>query len=170
VKASGPPGWTGGVLAGPAPSATINSPGAYRAGSTGSDFKDAPPDGTSGHPSDQLVRNIRVGLHRAGHLRQDGQLFPQPPSDFVVLVIAPTQGHSLVARYRDPKRLRAAIPHSDRLAVLPQGRFVGELGYSDLINRFRRQSRWFTRAERRIAGDLADYLEFKLTSPNRPNP
>src|SRR3954465_5898130 len=36
-------------------------------------------DGTSGFPSDQLIRNVRVGLHQTGYVRQDGQLFDQPP-------------------------------------------------------------------------------------------
>ena len=60
-------------------------------------------DGTSGFPSDQLIRNIRVGLHQAGYFRQDAQLFVQPPRDFIVLVVAPTKGHPLVARYRDAR-------------------------------------------------------------------
>jgi len=121
-------------------------------------------DGGSGFPSDQLVRNIRVGLHQAGYFRRDPQLFAQPPRDFIVLVVAPGKGHSLVARYRDEDRLRAAIPHADRLVGLPRGPFVGELDYADIIELLGRQTRWFHRAERRIATDLGDYLEFKLSS------
>ncbi len=120
-------------------------------------------DGGSGFPSDQLIRNIRVGLHRAGYIRQDGQLFDQPPRDLIVLVVAPTKGHPLVARYRDPRRLRAAIPHADRLIGLPRGPFVGELAYADIVDVLERQSRWLNRAERTVATDLSDYLRFKLS-------
>jgi hypothetical protein len=121
-------------------------------------------DGTSGYPSDQLVRNIRVGLHRSGWFRPDDQLFRQPPRDLVVLVLAPTKGHTLVGRYRDPGGLLAAIPHADRLIGLPPPPFVGEFGYADIIDLLRRRYRWFSRAERRVAEDLVDYLEFKLTA------
>jgi hypothetical protein len=127
-------------------------------------------DGASGFPSDQLIRNIRVGLHQSGYLRQDGQLFAQPPRDFIVLVVAPTKGHPLVQRYRDHDRLRAAIPHADQLIGLPKGPFIGELCYADIIALLQRQARWFNRAERLIASDLTDYLEHKLTvSPARPS-
>lgn len=128
-------------------------------------------DGSSGYPSDQLVRNIRVGLHRAGWFQAGKQLFAQPPRDLVVLVLAPMKGHPLVERYRDPELLRAAIPHFDRLIGLPRPPFLGELDYSDIINLLRRQSRWFTRAERRVIDDLTTYLEYKLTSfPARSSP
>ena len=126
-------------------------------------------DGRSGFPSDQLIRNIRVGLHQAGYLHRDGQLFDQPARDLVVLLVAPAKGHPLVGRYRDPVELRRAIPHADRLVGLPQGPFVGELAYADIIALLQRESRWFGRAERRIAGDLIDYLGFKL-SPGAVRP
>ena len=126
-------------------------------------------DGESGYPSDQLIRNIRVGLNQAGYFRQDGQLFAQPPRDFIVLVVAPTKGHTLVGRYRDEERLRAAIPHADQLVGLPRGPFVGELAYADIIDLLRRQSRWFNRTERNVATDLSDYLQFKL-SPRSDRP
>ena len=129
-------------------------------------------DGSSGFPSDQLIRNIRVGLHQAGYFRQDPQLFIQPARDFIVLVVAPTKGHPLVARYRDDDRLCSAIPHADQLIGLPRGPFVGELDYLDIIDMLERQTRWFNRAKRRIATDLGDYLGFKLSSrtvrPDRP--
>lgn len=120
-------------------------------------------DGESGYPSDQLIRNIRVGLHRCGYFRSPARLFSQPPRDLIVLVLAPTNGHPLVGRYRDHRRLRAAIPHSDRLAGLPRWPFVGELGYGDIIETLRRQSRWLNRAERRVVGGLSEYLEYKLS-------
>ncbi len=121
-------------------------------------------DGRSGYPSDQLVRNIRVGLHRAGWFQAGDRLFSQPPRDLVVLVLAPTKGHPLVERYRDPERLRAAIPHSDRLTGLPRGPFVGELSYGDIARVLRHQSRWMANAERRVIQDLTNYLEYKLAT------
>lgn len=120
-------------------------------------------DGRSGYPSDQLARNIRVGLHRAGWFQPDCELFVMPPRDLVILVLAPVKGHPLVERYRDPESLRTAIPHSDRLAGLPRCPFVGELGYGDIIGMLRQQSRWFTRSERRVAEHLSEYLELKLS-------
>jgi hypothetical protein len=121
-------------------------------------------DSSSGFPSDQLIRNIRVGLHHAGYFRSDDQLFVQQPRDLVVLVLAPIKGHPLVQQYRDPLKLRAAIPHSDRLIYLPRSPFVGELCYGDIINLLGRQSRWLNRAERQVAQDLSGYLDFKRST------
>ena len=124
-------------------------------------------DGQSGYPSDQLIRNIRVGLLQAGYFDQGEQLFDQPPRDFVVLVLAPTKGHPLVERYRDRQNLRAAIPHADRLIGLPRGPFVGQIDYEDIQSILSHQSRWMTAPERRVVADLTEYLEFKRS--NLPN-
>ncbi len=121
-------------------------------------------DGQSGYPSDQLIRNIRVGLLQSGYFDQGEELFDQPPRDLVVLVLAPFKGHSLVERYRDPGRLRAAIPHSDRLTGLPRGPFVGELDYCDIIRLLECRARWLTLTERKVAEDVAGYLDFKLST------
>ena len=43
-------------------------------------------NGQFGYPSDQLIRNIRVGLLQAGYFDRGEQLFDQPARDFVVLV------------------------------------------------------------------------------------
>lgn len=126
-------------------------------------------DGSSGYPSDQLIRNIRVGLHHAGYLRTENQLFDQRPRDFIVLVLAPTKGHPLVERYRDPQQLRASIPHFDRLRSLPRSPFVGELSYGDITEVLDGHSRLMTSFERRVVSDLNAYLEFKSTSlPSKP--
>jgi hypothetical protein len=128
-------------------------------------------DGSSGFPSDQLIRNIRVGLHHAGYLQTEKQLFNQHPRDLVVLVLASTRGHALVERYRDPRRLQAAIPHFDRLIGLPRNPFVGELAYLDITTLLRKQSRFLTVSERRVVDDLTTYLEFKQTTlPSRSKP
>ncbi len=126
-------------------------------------------DGSSGYPSDQLIRNIRVGLHHAGYLRTENQLFDQKPRDLVVLVLAPTKGHPLVERYRDPQRLQAAIPHADKLRSLPRSPFVGELCYGDIIEVLGGNLRFMSLKERRVVDDLTTYLEFKLTTlPSKP--
>lgn len=121
-------------------------------------------DGKSGFPSDQLIRNIRVGLDRCGYFQSGNVLFPQPPRDLVVLVVAPTKSHPLVASYRDADQLQKAMPHSDRLIGYPRSPFIGELSYSDIVNLLRLRFRWFSRTEKSIAEDLATYLQFKLSS------
>jgi hypothetical protein len=127
-------------------------------------------DGSSGYPSDQLIRNIRVGLHHSGFFSKNDSLFDQPPRDFVVLVLSPTKGHPLVDRYRDSDQVLAAIPHSDRLIGLPRGPFVGQLDYNDIITILTHQSKWMTVAERRVVQDLTSYLDFKRANvPTRLN-
>lgn len=124
-------------------------------------------DGRSGYPSDQLIRNIRVGLLQAGYFDRGEELFDQPPRDFVVLVLAPFNGQPLVERYRDVQNLRKSIPHSDRLIGLPQDPFVGEIDYNDIQSILTNQARWMTAPERRVVADLTEYLEFKRS--NLPN-
>ena len=120
-------------------------------------------NGRNGYPSDQLIRNARVGLWNCGWY-DDKRLFDVPTRDFVLVLCSPVKGHRLVERYRDPERLRRAIPHSDRLRGLPEFPFIGELSYSDIMQMLRRQRRWFTRPERTIAETLDDYLAFKVSS------
>jgi hypothetical protein len=118
-------------------------------------------DGSHGFPSDQLVRNARVGLLEAGYFGDHG-LFPAVPRDFALVLLSPFGGHPLLARYRDPHRLREAIPHGDRLLGLPRSPFVGELSYGELLRVLGCQRRWWTRPERVLADAFAAYLEFKL--------
>ena len=117
-------------------------------------------DGNHGYPTDQLIRNIRVGLQTCDYFR-DNALFETNPRDFVVLLLTPIKGHPLVQRYRDESRLRASIPHSDRLIGLPRKPFIGEIDYADIIEIFKHQSRFLTRAERIAAESLTIYLQFK---------
>lgn len=124
-------------------------------------------DGQTGFPSDQLIRNIRVGLLQSGYFDRGKELFPRPARDFVVLVLSPNRGHPLVDRYRDRQRLLAAIPHSDRLTGLPRGPFVGQLDYRDIVSTLTSQSKWMTAPERRVVAALEEYLEFKRS--NLPN-
>jgi len=126
-------------------------------------------DGQKGFPSNQLIRNARVGLLECGWFQAD-RLFQVAPRDFVLILLAPIRGHPLVQRYRDSKRLKAAIPHSERLPELPRLPFIGELGFSDIVQILQRQKRWFGRAERRVVEDICDYLAFKRSTTPRTTP
>jgi len=76
-------------------------------------------NGQHGYPSDQLIRNIRVGLLGCGWFQRHG-LFEVPPRDFVQIVVSPQAGNRLVKQYRDPARLATAIPHSNQLKGFPE--------------------------------------------------
>lgn len=123
-------------------------------------------NGRHGYPSDQLIRNIRVGLLECGWF-QRGRMVQVPPRDFAVIVLGPTKGHPLVETYRNSEKLRTAIPHDDKLIGLPRLPFVGEAAYRDVADVLREQERWVTRCERVLTDDLINYLGFKLS--HRPN-
>lgn len=126
-------------------------------------------DDDLGFPSDQLVRNIRVGLLACGYLDGGGSLFDGLRRDFVQVLLQPRDGHPLVERYRDAGRLVASIPHSDRLVGLPRPPFVGHLSYSDVVGVLADNVRFMNRAERQVAEDLSAYLDFKRALlPSRP--
>ena len=131
----------------------------------GSDLsmKTAGHNGQYGFPPDQLIRNARVGLVECGWFGGD-QLFEMPPRDFVLIFCSPASGHPLVRKYRNPDKLRAAIPHSDRLIGLPPSPFVGELSYDDIVGLLHRQREQFTRPERQLLDSFVDYLRFKLAT------
>jgi len=122
--------------------------------------------GVHGVASDQLIRNARVGLYACGYFNRD-RLFDVGPRDFVLLLLGPTKGHRLVDRYRCAEQFRAAIPHGDRLTRLPEPPFIGALGYGDVTGILRKQGRYFTRAERIVAEQLTDYLDYKLSRAHR---
>lgn len=123
-------------------------------------------DGSHGYASDQLVRNIRVGLHECGYYRSNA-LFESHPRNFAVILLAPETGQPLVRRYRNIDRLKAAIPHSDRI-TWPHAPFVGEIGYRDIRNILLARRRFMTRPERQVVDALVEYLAFKhQTRPNR---
>lgn len=117
-------------------------------------------DGTSGYPSDQLIRNIRVGLWECGWFRR-GTLFRASPRDFVVVLLSPEVAHPLVAKYRDAATVTTSIPHAEQLTGLPQRPFVGEIGYDAIVRLLIEQRRHVTRPERVLIDDLACYLQFK---------
>ncbi len=122
--------------------------------------KTAGDSGDHGYPSDQLIRNARVGLLETGWFQQE-RLFEVKPRDFVLILVGPDKGNRLVKRYRDDKKLLKAIPHSNLLPELPRTPFIGELTFVDIITVLSKQRRWFTRPERRVIDDLTNYLEFK---------
>ena len=73
-----------------------------------------------------------------------------------------TDGNPLVREYRQPERLRAAIPQGDRLSNLPPGPFIGELSYNGIIEMLKDQRKWMTKVERSLVDDLTEYLRFKV--------
>jgi hypothetical protein len=116
--------------------------------------------GSGKFPGDQLIRNIRVGLHHCGYFHTS-RLFESAPRDLVVIVLGPSPDHRLVHRYRSEKALRKAIPKSHLLTGLPGEPFVGQIGYGQIREVFRGRSRFLTRAERVAVDSLEEYLAYK---------
>jgi hypothetical protein len=123
-------------------------------------------DGSHGYPSDQLIRNVRVGLYECG-LYKLPRLFESPTRELVVIVLAPERGQPLVREYRDPERLKTAIPQSHRI-IWPRFPFVGEIGYGDIRKILLTRRRFTSRTEGQVIDALLEYLQFKHQSrPNR---
>lgn len=123
-------------------------------------------DGSFGFPSDQLIRNIRVGLHECGYYR-DNTLFESTPRNLAVILLAPEIGNPLVKRYRNIEALKAAIPNSEMI-TWPLVPFVGEIGYTDIRRILLARRQFTTRAERSAIDALLEYLTYKhRTRPNR---
>ena len=116
--------------------------------------------GQKKYPGDQLIRNIRVGLHHCGYFVEKG-LFETVPRDFVAILLAPRTENQLVRRYRREDKLRRAIPRSERLAGLPRGPFVGEIGYGRIREVLQRRSYFLTRAEKETLNILDQYIGLK---------
>ena len=123
--------------------------------------KTAGDNGSHGFPSDQLIRNARVGLYECGYLSPGRTLFNLPTRDFVLLLLSPQTDHPLVKRYRKSDQLRAAIPHSNLLKKLPGDPFIGELSFGQLRRVLGRQRRWLNPTERTLVDRLVEYLELK---------
>jgi hypothetical protein len=81
-------------------------------------FWTASSNGQNRYPTDQLIRNARVGLQACGYYK-DKDFFMIGPRDFVLILLNPTKGHSLDQHFRNPERLRESIPHNDRLVDIP---------------------------------------------------
>lgn len=123
--------------------------------------KTANNNGSGGFPSDQLIRNARIGLRENGWFEED-LLFNNPPRDFVLILLTPSTGNPLVQEYRDPDRLRAAIPHGERLKQLPRSPFVGELSYKNVVDLLADQRPYFNPTAQKLIDGVNDYLTFKL--------
>ena len=117
--------------------------------------------GDAGFPSDQLIRNVRIGLYHCGWY-DEARLFEMPPRDFVQILLAPTLGTRLVEQYRDLDQLRAAIPHGALLSRLPKSPFVGELSYRCAMQLLSLNRKWLTRPEQHLVDQICDYLPLKL--------
>jgi hypothetical protein len=117
--------------------------------------------GSTGYPSDQLIRNIRVGLYQCGWYVEP-RLFEIPKRDFVVLLVSPQPQIDLVERYRDPRELRKSIPYGELLTELPKGPFVGQLSYQQILDVLHGQSIRMNWNERKMIAATAAYLKFKL--------
>jgi hypothetical protein len=119
-------------------------------------------NGHAGFPSDQLIRNARVGLYQCGWYDEE-RLFEMPPRDFALILLTPTLGNALIPEYRDPEKLRAAIPHSEKLSQLPTAPFVGELSYRCVVDLLNSRKRFMAKSERILVSQLDDYLRLKLS-------
>jgi hypothetical protein len=119
-------------------------------------------NGHGQYPSDQLIRNARVGLYQCGWYEEE-RLFDMPRRDFVVILLTPKSGNPLVREYQNYDRLQSAIPHGDRMMELPRSPFIGELGYRDVIGLLNHQCRWFSPPERKLIDGLNEYLTCKLS-------
>lgn len=117
--------------------------------------------GTTGFPSDQLIRNLRVGLLECGWIQED-RLFQAPRRDFVLILLRPGGGHELIKRYRDKAQLRAGIPRNEICLDLPLPPYLGELRFDNVTGILKSQRRWFSRAERSLIDQLVDYLDLKI--------
>ncbi|WLD14670.1 hypothetical protein [Planctellipticum variicoloris] len=130
--------------------------------------KTANNNGSGGFPSDQLIRNARIGLRENGWFEED-LLFHAPPRDFVLILLTPSTGNPLVQDYRNIDRLRAAIPHGERLTRLPASPFIGELSYREVTEILKRQRRWFCRTGQRLIDGLEEYVDFKCETHRERN-
>lgn len=123
-------------------------------------------NGSTGFPSDQLIRNARIGLWENGWFEEE-RLFDVPKRDFVLVLLTPTVGNPLVRDYRNPEKLRKAIPRGERLRQLPTPPFIGELGYRGVVQLMEQQRRWFSKPEQRIIDGLNEYVAFKTSQVSR---
>jgi hypothetical protein len=119
--------------------------------------------GSKGYPSDQLIRNIRVGLYQCGWY-DEPRLFEMPKRNFVVLLVSPKPQIELVERYRNTDELRRSIPHGELLTDLPDQPIVGQLSYQNVLDVLNDQKDMINWNERKLVDQLGEYFEFKLSS------
>ena len=119
-------------------------------------------NGTEEYPSDQLIRNIRIGLHQSGWFRS-GELFESSRRRFALILMSPKSGHLLVERYRDRSELLSSIPQSSELVHLPGSPIIGESSYRGIAEVLEKNSRFMSAIERKISNQLGEYLELKTS-------
>lgn len=119
-------------------------------------------DGTEAYPSDQLIRNIRIGLHQSGWFR-DGELFHSSKRRFGLILMSPKSGHPLVEEYRDRNKLLGSIPQGSELIDLPQCPIIGESSYGGVAEILKKNRRFMSAVERKISNQLSEYLELKTS-------
>ena len=117
-------------------------------------------DGTEEFPSDQLIRNIRIGLHQAGWFRE-GELFQAKKRRFALLLVSPKAGHPLVERYRNHDELLRSIPKGSELVDLPKTPFIGSASYRGIADILLGYSRFMSVIERKMAIQISEYMELK---------
>ena len=125
-------------------------------------------NGDHGYPSDQLIRNARIGLHRSGWYREE-VLWPQRPRDFVLLLLTPTIGSPLVSRYRRTDLLYESIPRSDQFQGIPRLPFIGELSYKCLSKILEQRFEMMNYTEKSLSKKLQEYLELKISMLKEKN-
>ncbi|WP_417739157.1 hypothetical protein [Rosistilla oblonga] len=117
-------------------------------------------NGREPYPSDQLIRNIRVGLHQAGWFRAS-ELFDSCKRRFGLIFVSPNSGHPLVDQYQDRTKLLESIPRSNELIDLPESPIVGASSYRGISQILDKNRRFMPVTERKIAAGLSEYLELK---------
>ena len=126
-------------------------------------------DSQSDYSSDQLLRNIRVGLWECGWLRMKS-FIDLPRRNFCMILIGLTKGNPLVEAYRNADHLLGQFPSTRRPAALPDGPFVGELAYRDIARVLRRNLTGMGKAEQLAVHDLLEYVELKQLQAERSEP
>jgi hypothetical protein len=116
--------------------------------------------GGKGYPSDQLIRNIRVGLYQCGWY-DEPKLFEMPKRDFVVLLVSPRPQTDVVERYRNSQQLRSSIPQEALLTRIPSQPFVGQLSYLEILEVLKEQCHRMNWNERSMVDQLNNYLHRK---------
>lgn len=117
-------------------------------------------NGTEAYPSDQLIRNVRVGLHQAGWFR-DGELFESSKRRFGLILVSPKSGHPLVDAYQDRNRLLDSIPRGSELIDLPDCPIIGASSYRGICQVLDKNFRFMSATEKKVAIGLGEYLDLK---------
>jgi hypothetical protein len=118
-------------------------------------------DGTEAFPSDQLIRNLRIGLHQAGWFRRN-ELFGGMKRRFALVLLSPRSDHHLVDLYRNRQALMESIPGGEELTDLPSDPVIGAASYSMIAATLRERIRFMSASERAASHQIDDYLEFKM--------